>query len=116
MKSTRNFELARPIAPGEILRDRFLVALNLTQEKFADAMKVSRLSVNQLVNGRRNVTAEMAVRLGRVTSTTPHFWLNLQRDIDLFEAQLKLAHDLPRLRVLRKPKDNEDLITEVDET
>lgn len=106
---------APPIGPGEVLRERFLVKLGWTQEKLADSLQVSRLSVNQIVNGRRAVTAEMALRLARVTSTTPEFWLNLQRDIDLYEAQKKLAGDLSQLTVLRAPKTDEDLIVDVEQ-
>ena len=75
----------------------------ITQEQLADAMQVSRFSINQIVNGRRSVTADMALRLARVTSTTADFWLNLQRDVDLYEAGNKLADVLRSLPVLRRP-------------
>ena len=77
------------------------------------ALKVSRFSVNQIVNGRRGVTAEMALRLATVTSTTPEFWLNLQRSIDLYEARIKLSDDLPTLEVLRKEKAPSELVIDL---
>jgi addiction module HigA family antidote len=101
---------APPISPGEVLRKRILGS-GITQERLADAMQVSRFSINQIINGRRSVTAEMAVRLAHVTSTTPGFWLNLQRDVDLYQAQLKLRPVLDRLEVVRPPKTQQQLFT-----
>jgi addiction module HigA family antidote len=101
---------APPISPGEVLRTRILKG-EITQDRLADAMRVSRVSINQLINGRRSVTAEMALRLARVTSTTPGFWLNLQRDMDLYQAQLKLAAELGRLKIIRPLKSKSELFT-----
>jgi antitoxin HigA-1 len=105
---------APPIGPGDVLRTRILAASGLTQHHLAEAMKVSRFSVNQIINGRRAVTAEMAIRLGHVTSTTPELWLNLQRDIDLYKAELKLATEIDQLEVLRPPKSEQDLFVDLD--
>src|SRR3989442_686318 len=69
---------AAPCTPGDVLRERILSDRRITQDQLAKAMRVSRFSINQLVNGRRSVTAEMAFRLSRATSTTPEFWLDLQ--------------------------------------
>jgi addiction module HigA family antidote len=87
-----------------VLRRYIVEKLGVTQSELADAMRVSRLSINQIINGRRSVTADMAFRLARVTSTTPDLWLNLQRDVDLFHAQRQLADVLDKLTVLRMPK------------
>jgi addiction module HigA family antidote len=92
---------APPITPGEVLRDRILVPLEVTQERLADALGVSRFSVNQIVNGRRAVTAEMALRLAQVTSTSPEFWLNLQRDVDIYNARRTIGKTVLKLEVLR---------------
>ena len=73
--------------PGEVLKEHIVDARKITQEALAEAMGVSRLTINQLINGKRSVTAEMALRLARVLDTTPDFWLNLQRRVDLAEAQ-----------------------------
>jgi addiction module HigA family antidote len=102
---------APPISPGDVLRKRILSA-GITQEQLADAMAVSRLSVNQIINGRRTITAEMAVRLAHVTSTTPELWLNLQRKVDLYDARRKLEPELPRLAVLRPPKRDDELFVD----
>ncbi|SRR6266487_1773262 len=103
---------APPISPGEVLRKR-IVKDEITQERLADAMRVSRFSVNQIINGRRSITAEMAMRLARVTSTTPDFWLKLQRDVDLYNARLKLKSELDRLVVLRPPKVEHELFLDI---
>lgn len=102
-----------PIGPGDILREKVLKRLGITQDQLADAMSVSRISVNQIINGRRSVTADMALRLSYVSGTTPHFWLDLQRDVDLFNAQAKLSRVLPRLKVLRKRKVERDLVLDM---
>jgi antitoxin HigA-1 len=102
---------APPVSPGKALRENILKG-EITQERLAKAMGVSRFSVNQIINGRRAITAEMALRLARVTSTSPGFWLNLQRDVDLYQAKLKLAPSLDRLEVLRPPKSESELFTE----
>jgi antitoxin HigA-1 len=77
-------------------------------------MRVSRFSVSQIINGHRAVTTEMAIRIGRVTSTTPEFWLNLQRDVDLYDANMKLSEEIDSLTVLRPPKSEEDLFEFVE--
>jgi addiction module HigA family antidote len=112
---SEQFVPAPPIGPGEVLRKRVLAGSGLTQEQLAEAMQVSRLSINQIINGRRAVTAEMALRLARVTSTTPDFWLNLQRDVDVYVARMKLAAGLEDLPVLRPPKNAKQLFVDVKE-
>jgi len=103
---------APPVAPGEVLRDRILGPLGITQDQLASALQVSRFSVNQIINGRRAITAEMALRLAQVTGTTAQFWLNLQRDVDVYQAHSKLRKLLPTLNVLRKPKSESELIVD----
>ncbi|GLS34888.1 hypothetical protein GCM10010869_04760 [Mesorhizobium tianshanense] len=114
MKMQSRFVPASPVRPGEVLHERFLTPGSITQDQLARALLVSRFSVNQIVNGRRAVTADMALRLAIVTSTTPEFWLNLQRNVDLYEARLKLADVIPRLEVLRKEKAPSELISDLD--
>lgn len=60
--------------------------LRLTQQRLADAMGVSFQRVNELLNGKRSVTVDTALRLGRVFRTSPELWLNLQRSVDLWDA------------------------------
>ena len=65
-------------------------------------MGVSWLTVNQLVNDKRGVTAEMALRLAKVLNTSPNFWLDLQRDANPFAARQAIAGELDEIPVLRK--------------
>jgi addiction module HigA family antidote len=65
-------------------------------------MRVSRLTVNQIINDKRTITAEMALRLAKVLHTTPEFWLNLQRGVDLQKARQALSAELDKMPVLRR--------------
>jgi antitoxin HigA-1 len=105
---------APPIGPGDALR-KYILDSSITQERLAHAMQVSRFSINQIVNGRRAITAEMALRLAHVTSTTPGLWLDLQRDVDLYQAQLKLGVRLNQLKILRPPKSEQELFSDARE-
>ena len=73
----------KPIHPGEILREEFLVPLHLNANKLALALHVPAPSVYDIVNEQRGISPEMALRLGYVFGTTPDFWLNLQSEFDL---------------------------------
>ena len=75
-----------PTHPGEILRKDFLEPLGLSQKEVAARMGVSYVRFNELVNGRRGVTPDTALRLARLFGTTPEFWLNGQRNLDLWLA------------------------------
>lgn len=94
--------LFTPPSPGKTLRDYILVGKRITQDALADATGLSRITINQIINEKRAITAETALRLSRVLNTTPEFWLNLQRGIDLYEARKALAADLAKMPVLRK--------------
>lgn len=74
-----------PTHPGEMLRHEFLEPLGISQRELADRMGVHYPRVNELVNGKRGVTAETAVMLARVLGTSPQLWLNLQQTCDLYE-------------------------------
>ena len=81
----------QPTHPGEILNSEFLEPMGLSQVELAKRMGVPVQRVNTLINGKRDMTAETAILLGRVLKTTPEFWMNLQDTLDLFEAQRHLA-------------------------
>jgi addiction module HigA family antidote len=85
-----------PTSPGEILREEFLVPLGLTQKELADHIGCDVKVVNRIVNGRSAVTASVALRLGSALGTSPEFWLNAQKAVDLYDAA-------SRLRSLPKP-------------
>jgi addiction module HigA family antidote len=73
----------KPIHPGEILREEFMVPLRLNANRLALALHVPAPSVYDIVKEERGISPEMALRLGYVFGTTPDFWLNLQSEFDL---------------------------------
>jgi addiction module HigA family antidote len=75
-----------PTHPGIYVKEVILDGYGLTQQELANAIGVSRLSINEIVRGRRNITEITALRLGRLTGTSPEFWLNLQRNFSLWRA------------------------------
>jgi addiction module HigA family antidote len=84
----------KPTSPGEILREEFLVPMGMTQKELADHLGCDIKVVNRLVNGRTSVSAVMALKLGAAFRTSPEFWLNAQKAVDLFEAATEIT-ELP---------------------
>jgi addiction module HigA family antidote len=74
----------QPVSVGEMITDEYLEPLGITQGKLAQAMGVSRKTVNELCTGKRAVTVDTALLLAKVFENTPHFWLNLQRRNDIW--------------------------------
>ncbi|MDE0110214.1 MAG: HigA family addiction module antitoxin [Bryobacterales bacterium] len=85
-----------PVHPGEILRDEFLRPLGLSVYRLALSLKISRPRLNDIVLGRRGVTIDTALRLGRYFGTTPEFWINLQARHDLDVAEQALRSEIER--------------------
>ena len=76
-----------PVHPGEILRDDFLKPMDLSAYALARALRISRPRLNDIVLGRRGVTTDTALRLGRYFGMTAEFWINLQTRYDLDVAE-----------------------------
>ena len=91
----------RPTHPGEMLREDFLPDYYLSVTGLAKAIGVSRQSVNELLRGRRSVSPEMALRLGRLFGNTPEFWLNAQRAVDLWDAAQAIQEEVQRIQPLQ---------------
>jgi addiction module HigA family antidote len=72
-----------PVHPGEVLQEEFLKPLGLSQNRLALALGVPARRINEIVLGRRGVTADTALRLARFFGNSPQFWLGLQTDYDL---------------------------------
>lgn len=85
----------RPTSPGEILRDEYLIPLEMTQRQLADHLGCDVKVVNRIVNGRTSVTADMALKLGAAFRTTPELWLNAQKAVDLYRAT-QATTELPK--------------------
>jgi addiction module HigA family antidote len=86
----------RPIHPGEILREEFLVPLGITAHALSQAIHVSATRVNDIVNGRRGLTADTSLRLARYFGNSPEFWLSLQAAHDLRAAEREAAAKIKR--------------------
>ncbi|MGH8758454.1 MAG: HigA family addiction module antitoxin [Burkholderiales bacterium] len=100
MKSLRNPK-RKPTHPGELLREEVLPTLKMTQTEFAKRLGVSRLSVSELLLEKRALSPDMAIRVSRLTNTTPESWLRMQEALDLWELerQPKRYEDIEPLRV-----------------
>lgn len=88
----------KPIHPGEILREEFMLPFGLNPNKLALALRAASPSIYEIVKEERGIAAEMALRLGRFFSVTPEFWINLQAHYDLSrsrqEAEEKINRDV----------------------
>ena len=91
----------RPSHPGAVLRDIYLNELGVTITDFANDIGVSRKAVSGIVNGRKSVTPEMAVRFSKALGTTPDIWLNLQTAYDLWEAERSMEREIGAITPLR---------------
>ena len=85
----------KPTTPGEILHDEFLRPLGMTQKALADHIGSDIKVINRIVNGRTSVGAEMALKLAATFRTSPEFWLNAQKAVDLYKAEIELD-ELPK--------------------
>jgi antitoxin HigA-1 len=90
----------KPTHPGEMLREDFLPDYGLTTSSLAEAIGVSRQSINELLRERRSVSPEMALRLARLFGNSPEFWLNAQRAVDLWNATQAIRKEVARIRPL----------------
>jgi len=72
-----------PIHPGEILREEFLTPLGMSAHQLALALRVPATRINDIVNQKRGITADTALRLARYFGTSPQYWMGLQNDYDL---------------------------------
>ena len=83
-----------PIHPGEILREEFLGPMGISQYRLAKDISVPPRRINEIVHGKRSITADTALRLGRFFGMSPQFWLNLQTRFDLEVTEDLLEHRL----------------------
>ena len=80
----------QPTHPGEVLREEFLKPLGLSQTALARELGVSFRTINEIVNEKREVSPEMAIKLAKRFGTTPEFWLNLQMKYTLWKTARKM--------------------------
>ncbi|MEB3219762.1 MAG: HigA family addiction module antitoxin [Nostocales cyanobacterium 94392] len=77
--------LVRPIHPGEVIAD-ILDDLDIDSTKFAEILGVSNQIVNEIINGQKPITVDIAIRLGKALGNGPRLWLNLQQKVDIWDA------------------------------
>ena len=101
MSITNTGEMTRrPTHPGEMLREDFVRDYGRTVASLAEALGVSRQTINELLRERRALSLEMALRLSRLFGNTPEFWLNAQRAVDLWDAARALQPEMARIKPL----------------
>ncbi|MBW1860655.1 MAG: HigA family addiction module antidote protein [Deltaproteobacteria bacterium] len=95
-----------PTHPGEMMLKEFLEPLRITQTELARHLGWPYARLNEIINGRRGITAASALALGEALGTGPEFWLNLQRDWDLWQGLRKHQPVRPLRRVAAHPATN----------
>lgn len=81
----------KPTSPGEILREEYLLPLGLAQRELADHIGCDIKVINRIVNEKAAVSVQVAMKLAAALKTTPEFWLNAQRAMDLFKAESEIG-------------------------
>lgn len=93
----------QPTHPGEMLREEFLIPMNLTQKQLADSIQVPYQRINEIISGKRGVTPSTALRLAKYFGMSADFWLNIQIKFDLYLVQKKEKQVLERIRQMNNP-------------
>ena len=94
-------EKIAPIHPGEVLMEDFIEGFGITQNKLAVSIGVPPRRINEIVHGKRGITADTALRLGKLFGTTAQFWLNLQTLYDLDLAEDRAAEQIEAIKPLQ---------------
>lgn len=87
--------LRRPTNPGAILRELYLKPRGIKQAEFHAAIELSAKQLSLIINGHAPITPEVAVKIGRALGTSAELWLNLQRGVDVYDAEEKLKRWKP---------------------
>lgn len=96
-----NTEIQRkPTHPGAMLREDFMADFGLSVSALAEALGVSRQSVNELIRERRGLSPDMALRLSQLFGNSADFWLNAQQAVDIWEAREALGSQLEEIQPL----------------
>ena len=91
----------QPTHPGEMLVEEFLRPMKLSQRDLAQRIRVPYQRVNELINRRRGITPDTALRLAKFFGNTPAFWMNLQLRWDLYHAERSSANEIRKIRRFR---------------
>ena len=85
-----------PLHPGEVLLEEFLKPMKISQNQLGRDLSVSARRINEIIHGKRSITADTALRLARCFGNSPQFWLGLQMDYDLDVETDRLSHRIER--------------------
>lgn len=96
-------KLYAPIHPGEVLLEDFINGFEITQNKLAVSIGVPPRRINEIVHGKRGITADTALRLGKYFGVEPQFWLNLQSHFELEVAQERAEEQIASIEPLQTP-------------
>lgn len=97
------FDLKRkPTHPGEILKKEFMEPLRISQSQLAKELNTTFRTINEIINEKRNISPEMAIKLARYFGTSEELWLNLQNQYDLFMVKKKKQDILKHIRPYRE--------------
>jgi antitoxin HigA-1 len=88
----------KPTHPGEILKEEYLVPLEISQTRLAEDLGISSRYVNEIINHKRSVTSELALKLSRYFSTSAELWLNLQNKYDLYSVLKSKKKEISKVR------------------
>lgn len=88
--------------PGEILKEEFLEPMGISVYALSKAISVPRVRINEVVLGRRGISADTAIRLGKFFGTDPQSWLNLQQRYDLMRAETEPRNTLSKVRTMQE--------------
>jgi addiction module HigA family antidote len=94
----------KPMHPGEVLREEFLIPLKLSAGALAKACGLPRTRIERIAGEQTGITADTALRLGKALGTTTQLWINLQNDYDVAIAKRELGKALDRIETVNKPK------------
>lgn len=99
--SSTTTEKWAPVHPGEVLMEDFINGFGITQNKLAVSIGVPPRRINEIVHGKRAITADTALRLGRYFGIDPQFWLNLQSHYELEMVQDRVAEQIAAIKPLK---------------
>jgi len=91
----------KPTHPGEILKEEFLKPLEISQTKLAEDLGTSFKTINELINQKRNLSSELALKLSRYFNTSVELWINLQNQYDIYRILKDKGKEINRVRPIR---------------
>lgn len=91
-----------PSHPGQILKEDFLHELGLSQTELASALGTTFRTINEIVNEKRNISTEMAIKLSKFFGTSAELWVNLQNQYDIFKVSDKKKYSISKVRPFKR--------------